>query len=365
MQTAEASAHLHSESSNEELLSIKNGLVLAGNLNKKTADHLPIDLVIEILCRVPVRSLIMFKCVSKSWNKLNSQVCLPRLSSNVCVLRFYRGRTRRLSDQLCFSGTLPELNSASYVSKGNMYHHEIDCCNGLSLCDGAYGSGYVVVNLATRQHFSIPEPLKLPGWNFAAIVFGPIQSNDYTIVRPNPYYDTPSLDIFSSEIGKWVRHIVPGDWVEHLCIREFGSPMLGIKWAKGNVYLDGMLYLLIRGKHLVQFDLKSLAVSAEVIKVPCGANGHGLIGHSRGILYYVNYDKEFRLSMWQLDYHSISASIWVLRHSICTDDMLDQNPGILHTMKLKNRRRGRLFEPFGIHPFSDIIFLGLQGRRKP
>ncbi|RZC60266.1 hypothetical protein C5167_022017 [Papaver somniferum] len=156
-----------------------------------------------------------------------------------------------------------------------MYHHEIDCCNGLSLCDGAYGSGYVVVNLATRQHFSIPEPLKLPGWNFAAIVFGPIQSNDYTIVRPNPYYDTPSLDIFSSEIGKWVRHIVPGDWVEHLCIREFGSPMLGIKWAKGNVYLDGMLYLLIRGKHLVQFDLKSLAVSAEVIKVPCGANGHG------------------------------------------------------------------------------------------
>ncbi|KAI3841825.1 hypothetical protein MKX03_032162 [Papaver bracteatum] len=174
-----------------------------------------------------------------------------------------------------------------------MYHHEIDCCNGLSLCEGTYGSRYVVVNLATRQRFSIPEPL---------------------------------LDIFSSEIGKWVRHIVPGDWVEHLSIREFGT------------------------------------VSAEVIKVPCGATGYGLIGHSRGILYYVNYDKEFRSSMWQLDYQSTSASIWVMRHSICTNDMLDKNPGILHTMKLKNRRCGRLYEPFSIHLFSDIIFLGLQGR---
>ncbi|RZC53790.1 hypothetical protein C5167_012641 [Papaver somniferum] len=123
-----------------------------------------------------------------------------------------------------------------------------------------------------------------------------------------------------------------------------------------------MLYILTRGKRLVRFDLKSLAVSAEVMKVPCGANGLGLIGHSRGVLYYINYDKESRLSMWQLDYDNASASIWILKHSICTSDMLDLNPGILHTMKLKNHTCRRLFEPFGIHPFSDIIFLGLQGR---
>ncbi|KAI3843900.1 hypothetical protein MKX03_001750 [Papaver bracteatum] len=93
-----------------------------------------------------------------------------------------------------------------------------------------------------------------------------------------------------------------------------------------------MLYLLTRGKKLVQFDLKSLAVSAEVIKVLCGANGHGLIRHSIGILYYVNYGKEFRLSMRQLNCHSTNAGIWVLRHSICTNDMLDKNPGILHAL---------------------------------
>ncbi|KAI3983160.1 hypothetical protein MKX01_030882 [Papaver californicum] len=167
-----------------------------------------------------------------------------------------------------------------------MYHCEIDCCNGLSLCEGACGSRYVVVNVATRQRFSIPEPLKHPGWNFAAIVFDPIQSNPihYKIVRPNPYSDIPSLDIFSSEIGKWVRHEVPGDWVEHLCISEFDSPCFGGLNRLRGMYMDGMLYILTRGKLFVRFDLKSLAVSAEVIKVPCGANGHGLIGHSRGIL---------------------------------------------------------------------------------
>ncbi|KAI3849621.1 hypothetical protein MKX03_008390, partial [Papaver bracteatum] len=248
MQTVEASSNFHSQTSFcKELISIKSGVVLGENENKKIADHLPTNL-----------SLTVFKCVSKSWNKLISHVYLPGLSSNVCSLY---------------------------------------CCE--------------------RSN-------KATGWNFAAIVFDPIQSSDYKIVRPNPYLDIPSLDIFLSEIGEWARHEVPGDWVEHLYISEFDSPMLrGIKWAKGNVYLDGMLYTLTRGKYLVRFDLKSVAFSAEVMKVPCGANGIGLIGHSRGVLYYVNYDKESRLSMWQLDYDNTSARIWILKHSICTSDMLD------------------------------------------
>lgn len=66
--------------------------------------------------------------------------------------------------------------------------------------------------------------------------------------------------------------------------------------------------------------------------------------------------------MWQFDDHTATGSIWILKHCICIDDMLAKNQAILHTMKSVNSKPGRLFEPFGIHPFLDIIFLGLQGR---
>ncbi|KAI3962978.1 hypothetical protein MKW92_010345 [Papaver armeniacum] len=339
------------------------------SLNKDIAEHLPIDLATEILCRLPIKSLIVIKCVSKSWNKLISDVCIPRITADTCVLNLYRGRLRRLHDAYCFSDKMPELNYVGSVPKDkddDVRYWEVDSCNGLSLYQAGFDCRYVVVNLATNQCFSIPEPLEAAKHNFAAIVFDPVKSNNYKIVLPCPHIDSPMLDIFSSEVGKWVRHKVPGNWIQHLLVTEFDDiprhPC--IKWAKKAIYLDGMLYMLTRKKRrrIVQFDLKSQTVSAQVIKVPRPAGRSGLIGISRGVLYYTNYDKEYRLCMWQFDDRSTTGSIWILKHCICIDDMLDKNQAILHTMKSISNRPGRLFEPFGIHPFLNVIFLGLQGR---
>ncbi|KAI3930385.1 hypothetical protein MKX01_003413 [Papaver californicum] len=333
------------------------GTVLGENTNKKISEHLPIDLVIDILCRLPIKCLIVFKCISKSWNKLISDVCLPRISADICVLNLYSGRCRRLDDAYCFSEKRPELNYVGSIPRDKDYdtrYFQIDCCNELSLYKEVSVCHYLVVNLATNQCFSIPEPLEAAKENFAAIVFDPVQSNDYKIVLPCPYIDPPMLDVFSSEFGKWHLLFAGSDNPKHWLI----------KWAKKAVYLDGKLYILTlrKKRFIVQFDLKSATVSAQVIEVPCRTRRSGLIGQSRGVLYYTNYDKEYRLSMWQFDHHSTTGSIWILKHCICINDMLDKNQAILHTMKSFSRRPGRLFEPFGIHPLLDIIFLGLQGR---
>lgn len=66
--------------------------------------------------------------------------------------------------------------------------------------------------------------------------------------------------------------------------------------------------------------------------------------------------------MWQFDYHNTSGSFWILKHCICIYDMLDQNQDNLHTLKLNHPRHCHLFEPYGIHPLLDIVFLGLKGR---
>ncbi|KAI3841120.1 hypothetical protein MKX03_007848 [Papaver bracteatum] len=289
--------------------------------------------------------------------KLISDICLPKITADICVLNLYRGRFRRLHDAYCLSEKMPELNYVGSIPKDkdddDVRYWQVDCCNGLSLYQAGFDCRYVVVNRATNQCFSIPEPLEAAKHNFAAIVFDPVESNNYKIVLPCPHIDSPTLDIFSSEVGKWVRHKVPGNWVKHLLVKGFdNTPHRCIKWTKKAIYLDGMLYILISNH----------TVSAQIIKVPSRARRSGLIGISRGVLCYTNYDKEYRLCMWQFDDHSTTGSTWILKHCICIDDMLDKNKAILHTMKPVSSRPGRLFEPFGIHPFLDVIFLGLIGR---
>ncbi|KAI3925341.1 hypothetical protein MKW92_048717 [Papaver armeniacum] len=337
MGTVEPSAQ---KGSHEELLSVKMEIVLGGKTNKIITEHLPIDLVIDILCRLPIKNLTVFKCVCKSWNRLISHVCIPRISADFCVLNLYRGDLFQCYDARCYSDKMPELNYRGPIPKdrdNKTCYHEIDCCHGLSLYMAKYICRYIVVSRATNQYFDIPEPLEDVKRMFVALAFDPVQSNYYKIVLPHPYFDSPSLDIFSSEIGKWVRHIVPGDWVKHLFVAESGY-YKGIKWARKTVYLDGMLYLLTLEKHLVIFDLKSSVVSAQVIQVPCQTRTSrtGVIGQCRGVLYYVNYNKDCRLSMWQFDYHNTSGSFWILKHCICIYDMLDQNQAILHTLKLNH-----------------------------
>ncbi|KAI3853253.1 hypothetical protein MKX03_003165 [Papaver bracteatum] len=268
MGTVEPSAQ---KGSHEELLSIKMEIVLGGKTNKIITEHLPIDLVIDILCQLPIKNLTVFKCVCKSWNRLISHVCIPRISADFCVLNLYRGDLFQCYDARCYSDKMPELNYCGPIPKdrdNKTCYHEIDCCHGLSLYMAKYICRYIVVSRATNQ-----------------------------------------FQCYSHLIYMDCRYIWPNIFVLHCYYPGYYK---GIKWARKTVYLDGMLYLLTLEKHLVLFDLKSSVVSAEVIEVPCQTRTSrtGVIGQCRGVLYYVNYNKDCRLSMWQFDYPNTSGTLW-------------------------------------------------------
>ncbi|KAI3916287.1 hypothetical protein MKW98_004728 [Papaver atlanticum] len=252
METIKPSANLHSHRiSYEEFSSIKTEIVLGGNTNKVIKEHLPIDVVVEILCRLPIKSLSVFKCVSKSWNKLISQVCIPRIAADACVIKLYNGFVKRFCYSFSLSDKMPEVNYVGSVPKNrdkNDNYHEIDYCNGLSLykdSQSCYGTRYVVANLATNQCFTIPEPLEHVKSNYVALAFDPVESNGYKVVLPLSYLDSPSLDVFSSDTGKWTRHTVPGDWIKYLFVSQCHPRYYeGVKWTKKTVYLDGILCIL-------------------------------------------------------------------------------------------------------------------------
>lgn len=127
---------------------------------KQGLPSLPDDLIVEILCRVPYRSLCQFKCVSRSWLVLCSDPDIRKRSpqtvsgffcySNECDdddLRFLNisGRGRPLVDPY-----LPFLRGLGY--KSIMFKQ---CCSGLL---SVLPRSHLIIQLMRIMLCAIPQP---------------------------------------------------------------------------------------------------------------------------------------------------------------------------------------------------------------
>ncbi|KAI8532455.1 hypothetical protein RHMOL_Rhmol11G0215400 [Rhododendron molle] len=330
---------------------------------------LPDDLTVQILCHLPEKPLIQFKCVSKAWYFLISNVCVPRVFAFMPLSGFlFRWMAPDYKYTMDYA-PLDDNGGEGFVESYSMllpFPHTgkdvLDCCNGLLLVvnRSSVPVEYYVCNPATKQCVPIPvSPMHLK-FMYAKLAFNPLKSTNYKIVHLArsaaiaSVTHPPELDVFSSDTGKWVKHLV-----------LLEPELYGFKWIAHSVYLDGVLYLLSCAMYLLFFNLKADNLNAQAIKLPEIVRPgkfpvdrttilRGFLGASKEFLYYANHI-ESAVLVWSLEQGCCKGGQWILKHNICVDDLAPHSQGRIFSSCYPLLR----LMPYALHPTSDVIFLGI------
>ncbi|XP_017436347.1 putative F-box protein At1g32420 isoform X2 [Vigna angularis] len=151
-------------------------------------EFLPLDVMINILKRVPVKSLIRFKCVSKEWLKIlerspfftKQQLEHSAANNALLLLQRIHRQPRPEPFSTCIIGPHHDLIHESHLSHIVSPTAKIlASCNGL-LCL-RHNTALSILNPATRQIRQVPIA-NLLAFNYVGFGFSPL-ADDYKIVR--------------------------------------------------------------------------------------------------------------------------------------------------------------------------------------
>nr|CAB3495504.1 unnamed protein product [Digitaria exilis] len=278
------------------------------------------DIIVDILSRVPVKSICRFKCVSPSWRNLishpDNRKKLPQTLTGFFYFDEFDScefvslakppptptRNWRLRPpSLCDFAFLP----------ANTGGGALDCCNGLVLLNSRSASGseapvsYVVCNPATEKWTTlppVPESAKISKiCNASILCFDPAVSPHFHVVRLLAAEDDgfteddlfEGVQIYSSETGVWVFHPHNSGW----------SP---VGHRSRRTYFNGLLHFITSDQRAIAaMDMKGQ--TQRIVYVPRSKEVE-LIGNSQGRLFYANRDDrntyKGRLMLYNMDSRS-------------------------------------------------------------
>ncbi|KAM0887078.1 hypothetical protein ACQ4PT_029304 [Festuca glaucescens] len=335
----------------------------------KPADRLTEDLLVEILSRVPYKSLCRFKCVCRRWRSIISHPdhCKVLAQYHLQALAGFLYRTHDHNFSLVHNfatvsvGGRPIINPCLPFLPNCRLFNIVDSCNGLLLCRrfadaDSLAFTCVVCNPATEKWVVLPGRFKK--MRTARLGFDPAISSHFHVFQfvehgvPNSdgfmddggddYGDghVEGVEIYSSITGVWSHKDNGWDF-----------PATIVTDSK-SVFLNGFLHLLA-----IEYSVV-LAVDVEgstwrVIPLPHDEDAPiintdvGFIDLSRGCLYFANTDdyEEYKLSIWVLE--DYSSEVWILKHSV----------RYLNLFGVNNVHLGQGYDIVAIHLERSTIFL--------
>lgn len=203
------------------------------------------DLLTEILVRLPLLSLVLFKSVSKRWLSLikDANVTFRRNLDPISglFLKKYSHTGSFIYEFVPLDIRIPICRSYLLTTKKNSVDI-LDSCNGLLLCRTFSRKLLYVHNPSITNMFKVlPEPDNVTHYNnFSAgglkMAFDPTKSPHYKVIYGEPFEEWIRIHTYSSETGSW-----------SLCGHQF--PVRSSNYFKRGVYWNNAIYWLnLEGK---------------------------------------------------------------------------------------------------------------------
>ncbi|CAN6289042.1 unnamed protein product [Urochloa humidicola] len=314
------------------------------------------DLIVEILSRLPPKSICRFKCVSWHWYGLitdpEHRKKIPQTLSGF----FYPSCSlNHENDIVIFPDFVDVVEDEEPFSDPSLifmagYKSIVPhiCCNGLLLCSCWKASprdkyDLVVCNPATEKWVVVPGS----GDESIALVhhlgFDPAISPHFYVFEiidaDENYGYVGDVNIYSSETGVWSRK--ESGWGDELQLVD-----------RGGVFLNGMLHLLTYNFKILTVDTEGKIWRTihllESMTVLCFWKGPEVfIGRSQGRLYYINMrvGGTPKLSVWILE--DYDSGEWIFKYSISISQIFGQ----------KDLMFERDYALIAIHPECNMVFL--------
>ncbi|KAF5755074.1 putative F-box domain-containing protein [Helianthus annuus] len=357
------------------------GLVLLAHTFTYDLTNFPESLLLEIISRLPLKSIFKFKCVCKHWLTLISQPSFSKFYFNVTansasssvqfriLYRYiyvskFKDVLDRFRPEVYNSHKFSVLFLSSFEEQQQSDQFKVlGVSNGLILCCLLGPLVYYVCDPVTRQWVTLPRGRDMSA-STHPIFFGEgfvsrVDENNvvvgYTVVRVELLSlrtNYLSLEAFSSETGKWVDYKLPCE-----------SPIALMKRGGGPVCFNGNFHWFVYDHGMVAFDPNKEPKSCRLIQFPEDREVeteykhdglYRLCDECQGKLRFfeVAYDvcSFYCFSMW--DMKDYEKGEWCSEFKVTRSDLSSSDPELNGwLMKAK-------FLPLSFHPFDlDIVYL--------
>ncbi|XP_023893270.1 putative F-box protein At3g10240 [Quercus suber] len=182
-------------------------------------EYPPCDVLLDILHRLPVKSLIRFRYVSKSWNSLitspafiNSSLTRSHSNSNKLIVKYsdvnmgYKLIPEKDNDNNDLSSE--QIQELEFLNSFGRNFKLVGYVNGL-FCLCLYEPGrYIVWNPCIRKFIALPNPSVTDSFAYDLAFGFDSSTNDYKLVRFAFQYKylsskKPVVEVYSVNEGSW------------------------------------------------------------------------------------------------------------------------------------------------------------------